>query len=417
MDSSIPDCLVKEDIELSILIPCLNESETLAACIDKAMGFVASRGIAGEVIIADNGSTDGSQSIAPEHGARLIEVPTKGYGSAVIGGIENARGRYIIMGDADDSYDFSSLDAFVEKLREGYDLVMGNRFRGGIEPGAMSALHRYIGNPVLSGIGRIFFKSPIGDFHCGLRGFSKEAADQLNLETHGMEFASEIVVKATLQKMRIAEVPTVLSRDGRSHPPHLRSWRDGWRHLRFLLIYCPRWLFFYPGLFFIALGTATMLRLVFGPINIGRAALDINGMLYAALMILIGFQVISFAVCSKLYGVCAQVIPTNKIIQKFRRFFTLERGLVLGGLLSFIGIVGLVCTILFWGEKSFGALVPQSVMRITIPCMVLTLIGVQIIFTAFFIATLLYPRRLVKSVSKLTIERTDHEREPSVVDN
>ncbi len=239
--------------ELTILMPCLNEAETLATCIDKAMLFLKRSGVSGEVLIADNGSSDGSPEIAGRHGARVVQVKEKGYGAALLGGIQAARGTYVIMADADDSYDFAHLDGFVAKLRQGCELVMGNRFLGGIKPGAMPPLHRYLGNPVLTGIGRLFFKSPSGDFHCGLRGFSKQAIDRLELQTTGMEFASEMVVKATLHGLRIAEVPTTLSPDGRSRPPHLRSWRDGWRHLRFLLIFSPRWLFLYPGLCMISL--------------------------------------------------------------------------------------------------------------------------------------------------------------------
>lgn len=241
LSRSAPAC------ELTILMPCLNEAETLARCITKARAFLIRSGIVGEVLIADNGSTDGSQQIAAVQGARVVAVKKKGYGSALLGGIHAARGRYVIMGDSDDSYDFSRLDGFVEKLRDGCQLVMGNRFLGGIEPGAMPALHRYLGNPVLSTIGRLFFRSPCGDFHCGLRGFDRDAVLALDLQSPGMEFASEMVVKATIRELRIAEVPTTLSPDGRSRPPHLKSWRDGWRHLRFLLLFSPRWLFLFPG--------------------------------------------------------------------------------------------------------------------------------------------------------------------------
>ena len=251
-----------DDLELTILMPCLNEAETLATCIDKARRYLDTSGIRGEILVADNGSTDGSREIAAEHGARVVAVAERGYGAALKAGIKAAAGRYVIMGDADDSYDFSNLHPFVAKLREGVELVMGNRFKGGIAPGAMPGLHKYLGNPVLSGIGRLFFKSPIGDFHCGLRGFHRNAIAALGLESPGMEFASEMVVKATLRHKAIAEVPTTLSPDGRSRPPHLRSWRDGWRHLRFLMLFCPKWLFFYPGLVLLAAGLASMVWLV-----------------------------------------------------------------------------------------------------------------------------------------------------------
>ena len=245
------------DVELTVVMPCLNEAETIDVCIQKALTAMESHRLSGEVVIADNGSTDGSQAIARRLGARVVHVERKGYGSALMGGIAAARGRYVIMGDADDSYDFTAIMPFVEQLRAGNHLVMGNRFKGGIKPGAMKALHRYLGNPVLTGIGRLFFRSRCGDFHCGLRGFDRGAIVDLDLRTTGMEFASEMVVKATLQKLRISEVPTTLSPDGRSRPPHLRSWRDGWRHLRFLLLYSPRWLFFLPGIALLLCGLLT----------------------------------------------------------------------------------------------------------------------------------------------------------------
>src|SRR5580658_8051259 len=273
--------------ELTILMPCLNEAETLAVCITKAMSWLERSGVRGEVLIADNGSTDGSQAIAIEAGARVVPIAAKGYGSALLGGIKAARGRFVIMGDSDDSYDFGSLDAFVEKLRDGHDLVMGNRFKGGIKKGAMPPLHRYIGNPVLTTIGRIFFHSPCGDFHCGLRGFDREAILSLDLQAPGMEFASEMVVKATIQGLNITEVPTTLSPDGRSRPPHLRSWRDGWRHLRFLLLFSPRWLFLYPGLGLMALGVGSMVWLLPEPRMVGRITLDIHTLFYASLAVVV----------------------------------------------------------------------------------------------------------------------------------
>ena len=248
------------EIELSIVMPCLNEAETLEQCIRGALDFLEQNGITGEVIVADNGSTDGSQEIGVRARARVVDIEPRGYGSALIGGITAARGRFVIMGDADSSYDFSNLMPFVQKLREGYDLVMGNRFLGGIKPGAMPWPNRYLGNPVLSSLGRLFFRSPIGDFHCGIRGFLRESVLKMDLRTTGMEFASEMVVKASSQKLRVIEVPTTLSPDGRSRPPHLRRWRDGWRHLRFMLLFSPRWLFLYPGILFMLLGTGVPAR-------------------------------------------------------------------------------------------------------------------------------------------------------------
>ncbi|HZB29103.1 MAG TPA: glycosyltransferase family 2 protein, partial [Streptosporangiaceae bacterium] len=282
-------------MELSVVMPCLNEAETIETCVRKAIGFFEEHGVDGEVVIADNGSTDGSQQLARDAGARVVPVSDKGYGNALMGGIRAAKGRYVVMGDADDSYDFTGLWPFLEQLRDGADLVMGNRFQGGIAPGAMPPLHRYLGNPVLSYIGRLFFGSEIGDFHCGLRAFRKDAVMRLGLQTGGMEFASELVVKATLAKLDIREVPTTLSPDGRSRAPHLNTWRDGWRHLRFLLLYSPRWLFFIPGLVLMTLGLVSGLALSFGPVRIGDVAFDVDTLVAASAILVIGFQAVLFA--------------------------------------------------------------------------------------------------------------------------
>ncbi len=374
--------------ELSIVMPCLNEAETLATCIDKARSFLKENNIMGEIIVADNGSTDGSQAIAEEHGARVVDVPLRGYGAALMGGINAACGRYVIMGDADDSYDFTALGLFVGKLREGYDLVMGNRFKGGIKPGAMPLLHRYLGNPVLTGLGRIFFGSPAGDFHCGLRGFSKEAVDRLNLQTTGMEFASEMVVKATLKGLRITEVPTTLSPDGRSRPPHLKSWRDGWRHLRFMLIYSPRWLFLYPGLFLMVLGFLVMAALTAGPKTIRGVTFDVHTMLYASISIILGLQTVAFALFSKVFAISTRLLPEDSRIESILRVITLERGLILGGLMSAIGLSGSVYAFIVWGRTSFGPLVPSSMMRLAIPSLTFLATGIQIVFASFFLSAL-----------------------------
>lgn len=380
--------LVKETCELTILMPCLNEAETLAVCIDKAMKFLQRQNINGEVLIADNGSTDNSQRIAAELGARVIKVDTKGYGAALMGGIEAARGQYIIMGDADDSYDFSALNPFVEKLREGFDLVMGSRFKGGIAPGAMPPLHRYLGNPVLTGLGRLFFKSPIGDFHCGLRGFNTEAIRKLNLQTTGMEFASEMIVKATLHTLRITEVPTTLSPDGRSRPPHLRSWRDGWRHLRFLLIFSPRWLFLYPGLFLIVIGLSAILWLMPGLRVIGGIGFDIHTMLYAAAAVIIGMQAVFFALFSKLFAIGINLFPPDNKIRLTMKLWTLERGLLVGLALMSLGILGSVDAVLDWSREDFGAMTPTAAMRIIIPSITALIVGLQIILGSFFMSML-----------------------------
>lgn len=385
---SIARQLVLEEVELSILMPCLNEAETLATCIEKAKSFLQKSGIIGEIIVADNGSTDGSQIIAEKHGARVVNVKERGYGSALIGGIKAARGKYVIMGDADDSYDFSDLDGFVTKLREGYDLVMGNRFKGGIKPGAMPPLHKYLGNPVLSGIGRLFFKSPAGDFHCGLRGFNKESILGLELETPGMEFASEMVVKATLHNLKITEVPSVLSPDGRSRPPHLRSWRDGWRHLRFLLMYSPRWLFMIPGVILFAMGLISTLVLLFGPVKIGEVTFDINTMLYSVLAIILGVELVFFSLFSKLYSVFVGLVPPTNLINKIINKFTLEKGILIGGGIFLVGFAGAIWAFVAWGAESYGNLVPSTMMRITIPSLTLMIVGAQTIFSSFLIGIL-----------------------------
>lgn len=375
-------------IELTILMPCLNEAETLTPCIEKAMGFLARSGIAGEVLIADNGSSDGSQEIAARLGARVIHVPEKGYGAALIAGIAAARGRYVIMGDSDDSYDFSALDPFITKLRQGFDLVMGNRFKGGIAPGAMPPLHRYLGNPVLSTIGRVFFTSPIRDFHCGLRGFSRDAMMALELRAPGMEFASEMVVKATMRGLRIAEVPTTLSPDGRSRPPHLRSWRDGWRHLRFLLIFCPRWLFFYPGAALFALGALVMALLLPGPVSIGGVTLDVHSLLYASGAVVMGFQAMQFWVFARLYGAVTGLLPEAVRLNHALTRFGLEAALLLAGAIFLLGLGLGVAALAQWGARDFGALQGVGVMRMAIASVTAMLMGLQLAFGAFFLALL-----------------------------
>ncbi len=370
--------------ELTILMPCLNEAETLAVCIAKAQRFLQTQQLDGEVLIADNGSTDGSQQIAQAAGARVCAVPEKGYGSALLGGIRAARGRYVIMGDADDSYDFSALGAFLDALRDGAQLVMGNRFQGGIKPGAMPALHRYLGNPVLSGIGRIFFGSPIGDFHCGLRGFEREALLNLDLHTTGMEFASEMVVKATLYNLDIREVPTTLSPDGRSRPPHLRSWRDGWRHLRFLLMYSPRWLFLYPGLCLIGLGLAGMLALLPGPLIIGTIGLDIHTLLLSGTAIILGIQAVTFSLLARQFAINVKLLPDDpKFISALERF-SLEKLLVFGVVLMAGGLGGIAYSIYAWGQAAFGALDAGHMMRLLVPAVTLLAAGFQLIISSFF---------------------------------
>lgn len=385
---SITPQTLEDALELSIVMPCLNEAETLATCITKARQWLIKNNVAGEIIIADNGSTDGSQRIAVVLGARVIAVDQKGYGSALMGGITAARGKYIVMGDADDSYSFSHLDAFLEKLRQGYELVMGNRFAGGIRPGAMKALHKYLGNPVLTGVGRLFFKSPCGDFHCGLRGFSKAAALKLDLRTTGMEFASEMVVKATLHKLRITEVPTVLFQDGRSRPPHLRSWRDGWRHLRFLFLYSPRWLFLYPGLLLMLAGVFVSLWLLPGARSLGSVTFDIDTLLYAASAIVIGFQAVSFSLFTKIFAISEGLLPTDNRLDRIFKYVTLETGLIIGAVLLLAGFGMSLYAVSSWGAHSFGNLEPTKILRIVIPSVTALMIGSEIILSSFFLSVL-----------------------------
>jgi glycosyltransferase involved in cell wall biosynthesis len=375
-------------LELTILMPCLNEAETLATCIGKARGFLERTGIAGEIVIADNGSTDGSQAIAEGLGARVVPIPMRGYGAALIGGIKAARGRYVIMGDSDDSYDFSRLDAFVEQLREGWQLVMGNRFRGGIAPGAMPPLHRYLGNPVLTATGRILYGSPSGDFHCGLRGFDRDAILGLGLELPGMEFASEMVVKATIQKLRITEVPTTLSKDGRSRPPHLRSWRDGWRHLRFLLLLSPRWVFLYTGAIMLGVGLLAMLALELGPLPFRGVTLGIHSLLYSAVLVIVGYQSILFWVFCKTLNMTHGILAPDPGFIRLHDALTLERCLLFALALLIAGLGFGVAATWGWSRTGFGALVPEQTMRLAIPSATLILLAVSTASIAFFLSFL-----------------------------
>ncbi|MDP9095718.1 MAG: glycosyltransferase family 2 protein [Pseudomonadota bacterium] len=383
-------------LELTILMPCLNEAETLAVCIQKALGFLERSGISGEVVIADNGSTDGSQEIATALGARVVPVSAHGYGAALLGGIRAARGRYVIMGDSDDSYDFSRLDNFVEKLRGGWQLVMGNRFQGGIAPGAMPKLHRYLGNPVLTAIGRLLYGSPSGDFHCGLRGFDRQTMLDLGLDLPGMEFASEMVVKATIQKLRITEVPTTLSKDGRSRPPHLRSWRDGWRHLRFLLLFSPRWVFLYSGLVMLSAGLLGMAALEIGPVHVLGATLDIHTLLYAAVLVVVGYQSVLFWVFCKTLNMTQGMLAPDPAFGQLHDGLTLERGLLLAVAMLVGGLLlGAVATA-GWGRAGFGNLEPNYTMRLAIPSATLIMLAVSTASMSFFLSFLRLTRRADK---------------------
>lgn len=379
-------------LELTILMPCLNEAETLAVCIGKAQAFLQREGIAGEVLIADNGSTDGSQEIAADLGARVVPVAARGYGAALLGGIAHARGRFVIMGDADDSYDFGALQAFVGRLRDGAELVMGNRFKGGIEPGAMPPLHRYLGNPVLSFIGRLFFRIGARDFHCGLRGFNTEAIRRLDLQTTGMEFASEMVVRSALAGLRIEEVPTTLKPDGRSRPPHLRTWRDGWRHLKFLLVYNPRWLFFIPGTVLTGLGTLFAALLVFGPLRvIDNLSLDLNTFVAACFMIMAGVQLLTFGAISRRYAQVTGILPSTPRSDWLTRTITTDRLVANAGICFAGGALFFGYAVARWAHLDFGPLDDSEIPRIVVLGLTLVVISLQVFFSAFLLGVLEIP--------------------------
>ena len=380
-------------MELSVVMPCLNEAETVETCVVKTLAFFEKEGIEGEVVIADNGSTDGSQQLARDAGARVVPVSEKGYGNALMGGIRAAKGTYVAMGDCDDSYDFATLGPFLEDLRDGADLVMGNRFKGGIAPGAMPPLHRYLGNPVLSFVGRLFFGSKIGDFHCGLRAFRKDSILRLGLQTGGMEFASEMVVKATLAKYDIRERPTTLSPDGRSRAPHLSTWRDGWRHLRFLMLYSPKWLFFYPGLFLMTLGVVSGIALSAGTVGVGSVRFDVDTLVGASAVTIIGFQAVIFALLTKVYAMEEGFLPHSKRVQRIIDWWTLEKGLVIGGLLAMAGLVGFVTSVIHWQGKGFGELNPRDTLRLVVPSATALVMSLQAVFATLFVSILGIRRR------------------------
>ncbi len=369
--------------ELTILMPCLNEAETLEICILKAQQYFDRSGVSGEVLISDNGSTDGSQQIAEDLGARVVHAPQKGYGAALTAGINAAKGCYIIMGDSDDSYDFSRLDAFVEKLRGGADLVMGNRFQGGIADGAMPPLHRYLGNPVLSLLGRVFYRTPVGDFHCGLRGFNRQSILSLRLDTPGMEFASEMVIKASLSDLIIAEVPTTLDVDGRSRPPHLRSWRDGWRHLKLLLIYAPHWLFYYPGLALFSLGMLLFAALFNGPVTVGGVTFDIAALILASALILAGHQMACFYGIARAFAVRFKLLPTSSRFERIARWTSVDRACQIGGVLLAAAFISALASVTYWGFAGWGDLDPSIIARPALLTVISASLGVQIITTGF----------------------------------
>ena len=375
-------------LAISIVMPCLNEAETLAVCIRKALSAIVAAGVPGEVVIADNGSTDGSLPIAAAEGARIVNVPIRGYGAALFAGFEAAHGKYILMADADDSYDFSHLPRFLAALDAGADLVVGNRFQGGIKPGAMPFLHRYLGNPVLSYLGRLLFRIPVGDFHCGIRAFRKDAFLRMNLRTTGMEFASEMIVKSSLLGLKITEVPTTLSPDGRTRAPHLRTWRDGWRHLRFLLLYSPRWLFLYPGLAATLAGFLVTIWLLPAERAIGSVHFDVDTLTCAIGLMLIGVHISVFAVSAKVFGMREGFLPDDPKFQRLFLYFQLESGLLLGIFFLLAGFIAMVYAVVVWRQASFGNLSPTHMLRLVLPAAASLMLGVEIVFSSFFLSLL-----------------------------
>jgi glycosyltransferase involved in cell wall biosynthesis len=382
------------DIELSVVLPCLNEAETVATCVRKAITHLRAEGVVAEVIVADNGSTDGSQDLARAEGARVIHIPTRGYGAAIQGGILAARGKYVLMADSDDSYDLSNLMPFLVKLREGYELVMGNRFEGGIEPGAMPWLHK-LGNPVLSGIGKLFFNIPTNDFHCGIRAFDRHRILELDLHTTGMEFASEVVVQAALSKLKMTEVPTTLSKDGRSRPPHLRTWRDGWRHLRFLLMYSPGWLFLLPASLLLFFGIEGLILTATGPKRIGDVVFDIGTLVVSSLMILMAVQLLLFFAAARVFATAKGLLPRTPGYDTWMSRFSLERGVVAGVVVFLIGAVGLGAALLRWQQAGFGDLDQAALLRLLVPSATFVMVGFQLVFGSFLLG-----------IPKLKTERT-----------
>jgi hypothetical protein len=375
---------MSREVELSVVLPCLNEAETVATCVAKAVRHLREIGVEGEVIVADNGSTDGSQQLARDAGARVVHIPTRGYGAALLGGIHAARGKYVLMADSDDSYDLGNLEPFVRSLRDGNELVMGNRFEGGIEQGAMPFLHK-LGNPVLSGIGKLFFRIPVGDFHCGIRAFDRAKILELDLHTTGMEFASEVVVQAALAGLKMAEVPTTLSKDGRSRPPHLRTWRDGWRHLRFLLLYSPGWMFLLPGYVMLVLGLLGGATTVTGPHRIGGAVLDTGALVVSAMLVLTGAQLVIIWAAARTFASSMGLIPKTSSMQRWLKRVSLERGIVLGGLALLAGAVGLVTAVARWRSEDFGALDAGENLRLLVPSLTGVVLGVQLMFGSFLV--------------------------------
>ena len=384
-----------DSVELTILMPCLNEAETIGTCVRVAREYLQTSGILGEILVADNGSIDGSVSIAEEQGARVIHVPTRGYGAALMAGIEAAEGEYIVMGDADMSYDFSALDPFMEQLRNGNDLVMGNRFKGGIERGAMPALHQYFGNPFLTAVARLFFGAPVGDTQCGLRGLRRASVLDLDLSATGMEFASEMVAKAVLAGQKVAEVPTTLVPAGRSRAPHLRSFRDGWRHFRFLLLFCPNWLYLIPGASLMAIGIVSSALLVVGPVTVGSVVFDVGTLIYCSFMAAMGYQAILFGVLAKAYANAAGFLSDSRVLKRLQRFTSVEAGLMIGFVLLLLGLGLAVTSFLRWQDVGFGRLDASQHIRVILPAALGLFFGVQTMLGAAFLGAMTVSRRAV----------------------
>lgn len=381
--------LEKPVFEVSIVMPCLNEAETIETCVKEAVAALTQNNILGEVIVADNGSTDGSQEIAQNAGARVVHVKSKGYGNALLAGFQEATGSYILMADSDGSYNFHDLPKFLERLREGDELVMGCRMPSGggtIEPGAMPWLHRWIGNPILTGIGKVLFKATVDDFHCGIRAFKRETILNLNLRTTGMEFASEMVVRSTLEKVKISQVPVTLRPDGRSRPPHLRSWRDGWRHLRFLLLYSPKWLFLIPGLLLSLIGFVGLVLLTLSPLKIGHVIFDTNTMLICSMVFLLGIQVLVFYAYVKAYAISAGLLPNDDFLQKLLGKGTVEYGLLGGLFFVILGMGVLLYAFLSWSSGGFNSISYPDSLRVIVPAVTSIILGMQFIFAGFGLA-------------------------------
>ena len=371
--------------EISVVMPCLNEEETLGFCIQKAKDTIAKNNLDAEVVIADNGSTDRSVEIAESMGARVVHVPHKGYGNAYLGGFAGAKGKYLMMGDSDDSYDWTEIPRFMEPLRQGYDMVMGTRLKGTILPGAMPFLHKYLGNPVLTWILNLLFRTGISDSHCGMRSFTREAYERMHLHTTGMEFASEMVIKASKARLKIAEIPITLHPDKRTRPPHLRTWRDGWRHLRFMLMYSPTWLFLIPGLILFVLGIAAMAVLYPGPVQMFGREIDLHTMLLGSLLTILGTQVMSTGLFAKVYSYERHFDQQDPILNSLARHFNLERGLILGLLVFAAGFALDLSVLIQWIRVDFGEL---QAFRPAVLGGTLMAVGAQVLFSSFFLSML-----------------------------